>query len=147
MYIYINFISQSFICNVCPPKKHKMFSLVWLGFFQQGYLPFSIYLFLSEKPTLVDRGCSPHQFIGQCLNVGDITSDKLTDLCASEDGNRQLALLLIKNEVRNDGSYDRRVRVYSSPPPFLVLFFCFAYQFCGERQQSSQTEVICPGPH
>ncbi len=80
-------------------------------------------MFLSEKPALVDRGCSPHQFIGQCLNVGDITSDKLTDLCASEDGNRQLALLLIKNEVRNDGSYDRRVNVYSSPPPFLVLFF------------------------
>ncbi|XP_016396868.1 uncharacterized protein LOC107730532 isoform X1 [Sinocyclocheilus rhinocerous] len=51
-----------------------------------------------EKPTLVDRGCSPLQFIGQRLNVGDITSDKLTDLCASEDGNRQLALLLIKKE-------------------------------------------------
>lgn len=103
-----------------------MFSLVWLGFFQPGYLPFSIY-FLSEKPTLVDRGCSPHQFIGQCLNVGDITSDKLTDLCASEDGNRQLALLLIKKEVRNDRSYDRRVSVYSSPPPFLALFlFCIS---------------------
>ncbi|XP_073697942.1 uncharacterized protein [Garra rufa] len=51
-----------------------------------------------EKPILVDRGCSPHQFIGQRLNVGDITSDKLTDLCATEDGNRQLALLLIKQE-------------------------------------------------
>ncbi|KAL1282024.1 hypothetical protein QQF64_000827 [Cirrhinus molitorella] len=51
-----------------------------------------------EKPILVDQGCSPHQFIGQRLNVGDITSDKLTDLCATEDGNRQLALLLIKQE-------------------------------------------------
>ncbi|XP_026116525.1 proline-rich protein 36-like [Carassius auratus] len=51
-----------------------------------------------EKPTLVDRGCNTLQFIGQHLNVGDITSDKLTDLCASEDGNRQLALLLIKKE-------------------------------------------------
>ncbi|XP_043094514.1 uncharacterized protein LOC122344926 [Puntigrus tetrazona] len=50
-----------------------------------------------EKPTLVDRGCSPLQFLDH-LNVGDITSDKLTDLCASEDGNRQLALLLIKKE-------------------------------------------------
>uniref|UniRef100_A0A8C1WVV9 Uncharacterized LOC109055596 n=3 Tax=Cyprinus carpio TaxID=7962 RepID=A0A8C1WVV9_CYPCA len=51
-----------------------------------------------EKPTFVDRGCSPLQFIGQRLNVGDITSDKLIDLCASEDGNRQLALLLVKQE-------------------------------------------------
>jgi len=56
---------------------------------------------LLEKPILVDQGCSPPQFIGQHLSVGDITSDKLTDLCASEDG-RQLALLLIKQEVRND---------------------------------------------
>ncbi|XP_056092839.1 uncharacterized protein LOC130071998 [Rhinichthys klamathensis goyatoka] len=51
-----------------------------------------------EKPILVDQGCSPPQFIGQHLSVGDITSDKLTDLCASEDGSRQLALLLIKQE-------------------------------------------------
>lgn len=51
-----------------------------------------------EKPSLVDRGCSPLQFTGHRLSVGDITSDKLTDLCASEDGSRQLALLLIKQE-------------------------------------------------
>ncbi|XP_057187112.1 uncharacterized protein LOC130552673 isoform X2 [Triplophysa rosa] len=50
-----------------------------------------------EKPILVDQGCSPHPCIGQ-LHVGDFTSDKLADLCASEDGRRQLALLLIKQE-------------------------------------------------
>lgn len=94
-----------------------MFSLV--SFFQQGYLQFFV-VFFSEKPTLVDQGCSPLQFIGQRLNVGDITSDKLTDLCASEDGNRQLALLLIKKEVRNDGSHDSTV-------PLLALFlFCIS---------------------
>ncbi|XP_001340263.4 uncharacterized protein [Danio rerio] len=51
-----------------------------------------------ENALLAERACSPRQFIGQRLHVGDITSDKLTDLCASEDGNRQLALLLIKQE-------------------------------------------------
>ncbi|XP_067297302.1 uncharacterized protein [Pseudorasbora parva] len=51
-----------------------------------------------EKPSLVDQGCSPLEFTGQRLSVADITSDKLTDLCASEDGSRQLALLLIKQE-------------------------------------------------
>ncbi|XP_055060801.2 uncharacterized protein [Misgurnus anguillicaudatus] len=48
-----------------------------------------------EKPVLVDQGCSPHECLG---HVGDITSDKLASLCASEDGRRQLALLLIKQE-------------------------------------------------
>lgn len=51
-----------------------------------------------EKPILVDQGCNPHPCIGQRLHLGDITSDKLADLCASEDGRRQLALLLIKQE-------------------------------------------------
>ncbi len=112
-----------------------MFSLV--RFFSTGL--FTVFCFFSEKPTLVDQGCSPLQFIGQRLNVGDITSDKLTDLCASEDGNRQLALLLIKKEVRNDGSHDSTLPLLPSKP-----FFCFAYQLCGQKQQSSQTEVIFP---
>lgn len=89
------------------------------------------YFHFSDKPILVDRECSPLPFTGQCLSVGDITSDKLTDLCASEDGSRQLALLLIKQEVRNDRSNDRRVNVHSfwlscpsfPPPPFL---FCIS---------------------
>ncbi|XP_056588507.1 uncharacterized protein LOC130408977 [Triplophysa dalaica] len=51
-----------------------------------------------EKPILVDHGCDPHPCIGQLLHVGDFTSDKLADLCASEDGRKQLALLLIKQE-------------------------------------------------
>ncbi|ROI47833.1 Zinc finger protein 554 [Anabarilius grahami] len=53
-----------------------------------------------DKPILVDRECSPLPFIGQCVSVGDISSDKLTDLCANEDGSRQLALLLIKQEPK-----------------------------------------------
>ncbi|XP_051982693.1 uncharacterized protein LOC127643826 [Xyrauchen texanus] len=51
-----------------------------------------------EKAIFVDRGCSPLQCIGQRLHVGDITSDKLADLCTTEDRSRQLALLLIKQE-------------------------------------------------
>ncbi|XP_017565641.2 uncharacterized protein LOC108434778 isoform X1 [Pygocentrus nattereri] len=50
-----------------------------------------------EKPLLVERCCSPAP-IG--LQLPDIASDGLADLCSSaaEDGNRQLALLLIKKE-------------------------------------------------
>ncbi|XP_051993820.1 uncharacterized protein LOC127651829 [Xyrauchen texanus] len=51
-----------------------------------------------EKAVFVDRGCNTLQFIGQRLHVGDITSDKLAELCTNEDENRQLALLLIKQE-------------------------------------------------
>ncbi|KAK3573311.1 hypothetical protein QTP86_022693, partial [Hemibagrus guttatus] len=52
-----------------------------------------------EKPTMVERCCSPAP-IGDRLNVRHITSERLEDLCSSssEDGNRQLALLLIKKE-------------------------------------------------
>ncbi|KAI4896585.1 hypothetical protein NFI96_018210, partial [Prochilodus magdalenae] len=48
-----------------------------------------------EKPLMVERCCSPAPF-----SLQDIASDRLADLCssASEDGNRQLALLLIKKE-------------------------------------------------
>ncbi|KAL6486895.1 hypothetical protein MHYP_G00035210 [Metynnis hypsauchen] len=50
-----------------------------------------------EKPLMVERCCSPAP-IG--LQLPDIASDGLADLCSSatEDGNRQLALLLIKKE-------------------------------------------------
>ncbi|KAG9275574.1 hypothetical protein AMEX_G10104 [Astyanax mexicanus] len=53
-----------------------------------------------EKPLMVERCCSPAQFGEHPLQLQHITSDSLADLCsnASEDGNRQLALLLIKKE-------------------------------------------------
>ncbi|XP_072533166.1 uncharacterized protein [Salminus brasiliensis] len=53
-----------------------------------------------EKPLMVERCCSPAQFGEHPLQLQHITSDRLADLCssASEDGNRQLALLLIKKE-------------------------------------------------
>ncbi|XP_060728911.1 uncharacterized protein LOC132847545 [Tachysurus vachellii] len=52
-----------------------------------------------EKPTMVERCCSP-ALIGDRLNMRHITNERLEDLCSrsSEDGNRQLALLLIKKE-------------------------------------------------
>ncbi|XP_026790628.1 uncharacterized protein LOC113539201 [Pangasianodon hypophthalmus] len=52
-----------------------------------------------EKPTMVERCCSPAP-IGDRLNLRHISSERLEDLCSSssEDGNRQLALLLIKKE-------------------------------------------------
>ncbi|XP_060782339.1 uncharacterized protein LOC132889645 isoform X2 [Neoarius graeffei] len=53
-----------------------------------------------EKPTMVERCCSPAP-IGDRLNLRHVTSERLEDLCSSssEDGNRQLALLLIKKEM------------------------------------------------
>ncbi|XP_076830715.1 uncharacterized protein LOC143476409 isoform X2 [Brachyhypopomus gauderio] len=53
-----------------------------------------------EKPVMVEKCCSPAPFDERSLRLQDITSDRLVDMCssASEDGNRQLALLLIKKE-------------------------------------------------
>lgn len=57
-----------------------------------------------EKPTMVERCCSPAP-IGDRLNLRHISSQRLEDLCSSssEDGNRQLALLLIKKEPQETG--------------------------------------------
>ncbi|KAI5617467.1 zinc finger protein 687a-like [Silurus asotus] len=52
-----------------------------------------------EKPTMIERCCSPAAF-GDRLNLRHIANERLEDLCSSssEEGNRQLALLLIKKE-------------------------------------------------
>ncbi|XP_035387440.1 uncharacterized protein LOC113571495 isoform X2 [Electrophorus electricus] len=56
-----------------------------------------------EKPIMVEKCCSPALFNERSLRLQDITNDRLVDMCsnASEDGNRQLALLLIKKEPQD----------------------------------------------
>ncbi|KAK1791871.1 hypothetical protein P4O66_013856, partial [Electrophorus voltai] len=55
------------------------------------------------KPIMVEKCCSPALFNERSLRLQDITNDRLVDMCsnASEDGNRQLALLLIKKEPQD----------------------------------------------